>query len=191
MTKRRFDQWRQALQRSFILFMSFLTLSSCGIGGPLDFIRRGEGYTRQFSTTDTTFTSYISRFENEASQKLNQPNFKVGDIPINFGDTENPEYVGICLEYTNGQREIIIKQSWWQSATEEARIALIFHELGHCRLDRGHDDETFNNGTREIRLSIMHSRMVYLNDYRQYQDQYHKELYTGRNADLLERLRRN
>lgn len=176
--------------RLLLIFTALTFLNSCGAGGPLDFVKRGEGHTRQHNSTDPIFKSYVKTFEKEAQRELEKPNFKVGDVPINFGDTENPDFVGVCFTYSNGQREVIVRETWWERSDELARQALIFHELGHCRLDRGHEDETTTIEGREVRLSLMHSRMVYLNDYQQYKDEYHQELYTQRSERVLSSLRR-
>lgn len=174
-----------------LILISLSFLNSCGIGGPLDFIRRGEGHSRQHETTDPALLSYVQAFENEAQKQLQQSDFKVGDIPVNFGDPEHPEYVGVCFTYSDDRREVILRKEWWETADEKARQALIFHELGHCRLDRGHHDETISTESRDIRVSMMHSRMVYLNDYREMEEEYHKELYTQRSKEILSRIQSN
>lgn len=174
-----------------ILLGVLLALTSCGTGGPLDFIHKGEGHKRQHSTTDPAFLAHIQAFEAEAATQLSEPDFKVGDIPINFGIPSDPNFVGVCYTYANNQREVIIRKDWWERSNEKARQALIFHELGHCRLDRGHNDEVITEGNREIRLSIMHSRMVYLNDYARYQNEYHRELFTQQAQGILSRLSRD
>jgi hypothetical protein len=52
--------------------------------------------------------------------------------------------IGMCAKFSDGRREIWIDDFFWSLATEEARLQLMLHELGHCVLDRGHDHE---NGT--------------------------------------------
>lgn len=173
-----------------LVLISLTLLNSCGMAGPLDFILRSKEYSRQFDSTDKRLKPYVQAFEREAALVLDRPNFKVGDIPVNFGDTENSDFVGVCFTYHDGSREVIIRKRWWDHADEKARQAIVFHELGHCRLDRGHNDQVIMQDDREIRLSLMHSRMVYLNDYQQMEEEYHHELFTKQQEALLERLSR-
>ena len=84
--------------------------------------------------SDPTFASYVEDFEGRNN------NTKV-EVPIVFKDLD-PKYAGICYRtFTEkglvGDRiEIDIKN--WKSMSEYQRINLIFHELGHCVLNRDH-----------------------------------------------------
>ena len=77
-----------------------------------DFVENKKG-GRKFNTSNPVFDKYIARFEELGRAYTGERYFKVGDIPINFGDTENPLYDGVCFSYSNGEKEIIIKKSWW------------------------------------------------------------------------------
>jgi hypothetical protein len=76
--------------------------------------------------------------------------------------TDKGEFCGQCkqtrrLFNKNGQREININPSnlCWQAQPELVKEALIFHELGHCFLERWeHDDSKFPNNAFK---SIMNS----------------------------------
>lgn len=48
------------------------------------------------------------------------------------------QYIGRCWKYSNGYRLIEIDRLFWSTASEKDREVLIFHELGHCDLNRGH-----------------------------------------------------
>ena len=77
-----------------------------------DFVENREG-GRKFNTSNPVFDKYIYRFEKYGQFYKKDKYFHVGDIPINFGDTENPLFDGVCFSYSNGEKEIIIKKSWW------------------------------------------------------------------------------
>ncbi len=51
-------------------------------------------------------------------------------------------------------REIIIDRSFWNRSGSNFREMVVFHELGHCYLSRGHLDEALGTG---ICVSIMRS----------------------------------
>jgi len=165
-------------------------LSSCGIKDALkDIVYKDELQGgRQFQSTDPTFSNYVTGFEAAASSELGDPNFAVGDIPINFGDTENPEFQGVCFVYSDGSKEIIIKKEWWDGAHEFYRRSLIHHELGHCRLNREHDDELLAHGGANYKASIMNSEIVGPTHFRQFQDEYETELFKSDKNPLIEAI---
>lgn len=166
------------LQLCCFIILSLLT-TSCGLNGHFDKKKKPAGYVRQFSTTDERFSTYVSKFEDHAKIKTGNINFKVNDIPINFGDTENDQFVGVCFTYSDGKREILIKQEWWSVASQGAKESLIFHELGHCALDREHnEDELIAGDGKKIRASIMHPSIVSAQHYSKYYDGYVHELFT-------------
>lgn len=159
--------------------LSFILFTSCGLNAHLDKKKKPVGFVRQFSTTDTTFTAYVKKFEDHAKIKTGNMNYQVNDIPINFGDTEDEQFVGVCFTYSDGKREIIIKADWWNRSSLSSRESLIFHELGHCALDRDHNDETIiNEKGQTLRASIMHPSIVSSANYTEYYDGYVHELFT-------------
>ena len=55
---------------------------------------------------------------------------------------------GVCQRWTGGYSEIIIDKEFWEdeNTTVNERIYLIFHELGHCDLNRDHSSLTRSDG---------------------------------------------
>lgn len=88
------------------------------------------------------FEEYVQRFINEAAAR---------GIEIDFSDT------GLLLEYSDrivdgasgfcyvGEHHIVIDKAEWTALTDTQKEFLIFHELGHCELDRRHKNEQFDN----------------------------------------------
>ncbi len=54
--------------------------------------------------------------------------------------------LGVCKSYTDGSSEIIIDKPYWRVSTNLQREHIMFHELGHCFLNLGHDDSKDDNG---------------------------------------------
>lgn len=145
------------------LLMLFL-ISSCG-KNISDFIQ-GKGNPKR-GKTDPVFREFVDSF----SQRFN---ISVG-VPITFKPIEQ-KYAGVCLVYVNGYREIRINKIYWESYSREQKEQLIFHELGHCVLNRGHDDSLiFNtNCPNSIMRSFMFSQheinTCYLPNYNYYME---------------------
>lgn len=62
--------------------------------------------------------------------------------------------IGQCVESDANGKRIIIDSNRWKRLSSSEREFIVFHELGHCFLNRDHTDKTSRNGTC---LSMMHS----------------------------------
>ena len=199
------------LRRRELIFLFILSASSCSAIS--DFVENKKG-GRKFATTNPIFDKYIARFEQLGKSYTKDPYFHIGDIPINFGDTENPLFDGVCFTYSNGEKEIIIKKSWWdeyekkdtvegdekQDAEEEEeeekehysliQESLIFHELGHCHLNRKHENGPLSTQI-PIKRSMMSHNIVSENDYRKYKEGYWEELFTESTETLAKEASKN
>lgn len=167
---------------ALLLLMAFAS-SSCGKIIPDS---KYSEEKRQYSTTDSTFEEFIFNFEQEASARLNIADYKIGDIPINFGETSDDKYKGICVTYANGEKEIIVAKKWWDSASYTKKEIFIFHELGHCALGRDHNDELVKVGDSEFqKLSLMNSFLPSSFDYLDYREEFLIELFTENKAPMI------
>jgi hypothetical protein len=169
--------------RPLLLIAILLMTSSCGLilDGDVK-----EGQTRQFSETDKTLLPYVVAFEEQAKVQLDDENFKVGDVPINFGDTTDTRYDGVCVKYPDGTREILLKKKWFDRASEVQKEILIYHELGHCRLNRKHNSSSamaYDNHL-SIKVSIMNPVVPSAYYYSEYRDAYLKELFHQDTSEL-------
>jgi len=167
-----------------------LTFIGCGMpfGGKRDFVRVQGETTKLHSSTAPAFSSYVKQFEDQAKVEKSDANFKVGDIPINFGDTTEPHYDGVCLIYADGTKEIIIKESWWKQVNPVRRRIMVFHELGHCRLGRTHDSSTVEIDGRQVKTSIMNPEIPDHATFDLNEEGYLTELFTQSKSRLLQIL---
>ena len=166
------------------------TFIGCGmpLGGKKDFVRVQGETTKLHSSTAPIFSSYVKQFEDQAKRETSDKNFKVGDIPINFGDTTQPQYDGVCLIYADGTKEVIIKESWWKQVNTVRRRIMIFHELGHCRLGRTHDSTTIEVEGRQVKTSIMNPELPDQVTFDSNEEGYLTELFTQSRNRLLQIL---
>jgi hypothetical protein len=95
-------------------------------------------------------------------------------LTVKFVDTIDGRFVGACLLIT---REIWLVKSFWRRASGANQESLMYHELGHCLLDRGHNDN--NNGPYGLPSSIMRRTGLQGDVYETYRDYYLKELFQG------------
>lgn len=101
---------------------------------------------------DETFAPYVEEFNQAAADR--GLSIRVTSLSIEFGAHERP-VVASCREKEFGIRSIIVDPDFWSSAPEIAKRRIMLHELGHCILNRDHDDALSEHGYPK---SIMASR---------------------------------
>lgn len=145
-----------------------LFLSSCSQSGQLDNIKNPTNRDpKKHNNVDPVFKPYIAEFESYY-------NVNIMEMPINFANLENRK-VGVCYAWSSGHREIEIDRGQWENElTEDQKSVLIFHELGHCELNRDHRDDLREDGCPE---SIMN--WILTKDYciKRYKKEYFEEIF--------------
>ena len=75
----------------------------------------------------------------------------------------------------NGYAIIKINPNYWWNYEYHRRESLMFHELGHCVLNRGHDAQLYQNNRA---MSVMHPYgLPYADEYLDYYREYQGELF--------------
>lgn len=115
-------------------------------------------------------STYVQSFTEQAQQfglKIDTAHLTVQYSDHLFG---RKEVVGYCyrepITSPNGDiiglaPTILVKKEWWDKAYDYQKTDLLFHELGHCVLDRSHVEDTnlsaqiTNNSLQPDKLSIM------------------------------------
>jgi len=133
---------------------------------------------------DAALRPYVDRFQRYGHQ-YKGAGWHGHDVYVQFGDTssfvvEDPKLgnrvIGVCKTATgNAPNEIVIDNATWNSADQYEREALIFHELGHCAIDRQHEDAVDNDG---IPISLMYPSLIVSAIYAPRRDYYIKELFS-------------
>jgi hypothetical protein len=95
------------------------------------------------------FQKYVDRFIEEGAQRGYEIDFNDTGLSIQFASALPEDAAGVCSELgtgTSGSHEIEIRKTYWETLTDIQKERLIFHELGHCELNRPHDNSVFSNG---------------------------------------------
>jgi hypothetical protein len=126
------------------------------------------------------FAKYVESFVTEGEKR--GKHIDVSNLTIGFNNEfMNAHIVGGCLRtraanggLTGGT--IRIKADIWKEASTEHREELIYHEMGHCVLDREHNDEETFEGRPK---SYMHPSLLVSNnnDYESRKTEYLDELF--------------
>lgn len=125
------------------------------------------------TSVDIEFQQYVHLFEIEQGVNV--------DIDIQFQKIELPT-VGKCYYafYTEGPQKgqrvnlnIEIDPVFWEEANDTEREVLIFHELGHCVLNRDHVEDIIE--PYELPKSIMYP-VIFDSAYSDHRNYYVNEL---------------
>lgn len=98
---------------------------------------------------DPELLPYLEKFRSEM-------NLKSDYVSLYFGELEKPT-IGRCRLGIFPNSYITIDKNFWETASESGKEQLMYHELGHCVLMLGHDDELIEYQGFQIPASIMNS----------------------------------
>jgi hypothetical protein len=176
---------KSSIMRKSICFFSFfaftvLSFYACQKDSPIadNLIETDEtGY----ANVPSNMWSLFQRFEEEALERGYQIDLKTQEISAEISEISEEGVAGSCTYGSHDPGHIVIDQTFWNQASDLLKEMVIFHELGHCSLFRGHTEGSHPNGTC---LSIMRSGLEDCNDnYRvSTRETYLDELFE--NADL-------
>jgi hypothetical protein len=95
---------------------------------------------------DSSLKPYFERFEDEAALRnlhLNLDSMMIsGDIRV----INSQNVIGQCGHTEAEPSVVIVDKFYWDAASDLEREFVIFHELGHCALFKGHNDITDGQG---------------------------------------------
>lgn len=92
---------------------------------------------------------YFYSFEKEAAKRSIKVDLRKAEIKGRLTIIHGSA-VGVCNKQE--VREILIDQKFWDTSSNLKKELIVFHELGHCFLNRVHNNQISPNGTC---LSIM------------------------------------
>ena len=89
---------------------------------------------------------YFESFETAANARGIELNSSFLEIDASIQNIDDGDVIGECWYGGHGPNEIRIDRSFWNEASRLDREFVVFHELGHCYLDRDHTEATTASG---------------------------------------------
>jgi len=127
--------------------------------------------TDEAPVIERELAAYFDLFAAEAAVRGMTVDYSDADLSAYIENIQENGTIGQCKSYADGAKEVVVDNGYWDNATELEKEYVVFHELGHCLLDRAHDDSRTNNG---FCTSIMQSG-----------DNSCRSMYTEANRDVL------
>lgn len=111
---------------------------------------------RQFPRVDKKLWPYFERFELEAAARGVEVDLVLAGIRGDIKELTQEHVAGQCSYGAAIDEHITIDRSFWNDPgfSEYTREMVVFHELGHCYLFRGHREDEHPDGSC---VSIMRS----------------------------------
>jgi hypothetical protein len=154
------------------LLLFFLVINGCSL-----ITRDKEIVLYNNKEVEKEFIPHIKTFEKACNKKVE---IEIKFSTLNFFPIDA---IGICFSpYLPSfiKRVILIDRDWWDNWNEYSGLGeeLILHELGHCVLDRLHNEEVHSLVEKYQRpTSIMYPSIFgYWGWYESYREEYLKEL---------------
>lgn len=199
--KRDGPSWVEVMKRVVWMLSLVVFIAGCGVKShQVDALMnritgQGDGPVLD-KMSDPAFHSYIYRFENDFF-RMTGHSIDARTVAINFDQQyfqkkDRSDMLGVCLSYGDQAKEILVNPRYWPRLSETSKKYLIYHEMGHCKLGREHDDSK-QEGTP---LSMMTTYIISDASFQLYEDEYLFELFTGNNDQIehsieMEALRRD
>ena len=127
--------------------------------------------TKTFSGVEPDLWQLFDQFEKEA--QLRGLSYDIEDLGITavIEEISREHVAGSCFFGQFVNNHITIDRTFWLNSSPLQKEMVVFHELGHCALLRGHDESIFSNGAC---ASIMRSGLGSCRDH-----------YTSATRDIL------
>jgi hypothetical protein len=168
--------FNKIFQIQWVLLCGYLVLTGWGQ------LKVQEDPVQEFETLSAQFETYGKIYKS--------PDYKLPPMKINLANITQSIYngfnsretntIGICLPDNKGGKHILIDRKFWSEASYQEKELLIFHELGHCVLNRGHDSRMFCDNTD---YSIMNPILMLGYEYQKNKEHYLQDLFQSTYQD--------
>lgn len=124
---------------------------------------------------DAQLESYVKSFETILGKQIS--------FPVTISNAVPNQYVGWCVVNGDGTRYVQISSYWFPTLSEGGKEQTVFHELGHCELNRQHVNTLDSNN---YPVSIMYYMEFGDNSYyTAHRDTYVSELFANATSEYL------
>lgn len=131
--------------RLAVLFFLLFILASCSNDDEIVATFGPQGFQSNeelFPTVTPELRPFYIAFEEEAASRGFDINLTQEEITGNIVPLGNMGVLGVCVRNDDEPNRVAVDQEAWTNGSQAIRELIVFHELGHCILNREHlDDE--------------------------------------------------
>lgn len=97
-----------------------------------------------YQKVDPELVPYVAEYKNLLDKYCETKQYNTSNFySIKLLPKMEADHIGVCYRKFNGYK-IEINGEWWNTASEDDRKQLIFHELAHCLIDKDHVEDQTN-----------------------------------------------
>jgi len=139
-----------------IILSFFFIFTACQKDAAIDLVETAAvPEIRTFPGVDERLWPYFERFEEAGIERGYDVDLVASRITGVIEDLDGEHVAGQCTTFGSFRPgRVTMDAEFWDRANDSFKEFIIFHELGHCFLDRGHREDAFSNGRC---VSIMRS----------------------------------
>lgn len=137
----------QDVIRGLSFFLILFLSTACSKEEIFNEMQEESVFVRTFPSADEALWPYFRRFEEEASKRGLNIDLLSADIEGRIEDIHSDNVLGKCNYSSQFPGLVTVDKTFWEKANDWGREFVVFHELGHCELLRGHFEEAFADGT--------------------------------------------
>lgn len=148
------SQWARPSILTLFSFACLLLVSACQEDEEVieDIVPEEIGYPG----VDEELWTYFDQFEEEAFARGIEIDLRAANITAQIQEIDEHRVLGQCNYAFRrfSPNRVTIDEAFWNRSSNRGREFVVFHELGHCYLNRAHREDTDRLGSC---LSIMRS----------------------------------
>lgn len=133
--------------------LALFLVTSCGKKQDDEIIKGG-------SSSEKDFQIYLETFEEK--MHLAGVDAPMNEVTAVFADSLPNNAIGTCQTKI---KKITISREYWEAVSEAHREQLMYHELGHCVLGRGHLNDYVGDKPVSIMNAFHFPSVVYAENY--------------------------
>ena len=126
------------MQKYYFILFIILGLNACTK-------ESSENFTDNEYFVNSEIQTYFDRFEAEGKKRGLEIDLEAAGISGDIQEIEKDKVLGQCFSSSDEPSRLIIDATFWKQAKDLQKEFVVFHELGHCYLNRSHNNES-NNG---------------------------------------------
>jgi len=142
-----------SVTKAILLPLLLIIISSCSDALPSNQLIEEAPAQESYPEVDRLLWPYFRAFEEEATRRDLDIDLRKLEITGVIDAIREDGVAGTC-QYGQHLSHVTIDEDYWKGASAYAREMVVFHELGHCALRRGHTEGSDRNGSC---LSLMNS----------------------------------
>ena len=109
---------------------------------------------KSYPGVDEALWEYFERFEKAGAEQGIEVDLTKAGLTGVIEDLEEENVAGQCNFYSHAPNHVILDAYFWNRTNDNFKEMIVFHELAHCFLERGHREGSLEDGRC---ISIMRS----------------------------------